>query len=172
MLNTEILGCQLYGTECKSWGGKKHVKCTISESLSFSDSDVCTLPKFNQKGNTSVCRTCEDSTKWRCDDGFCIDSKNHRDGIPDCDDGSDEKPSKLILHSTLFYEWRTFLNLIVLTKHYCLLHHFLRLPKYTFFIFYLNSSFENVEGRNNHNGLDWRWNLPIFFLSMFYREGK
>ena len=100
MLNTEILGCQLYGTECKSWGGKKHVKCTISESLSFSDSDVCTLPVFNDKNNTSQCRSCigqdnvVDPNQWRCDDGYCIDSKKHHDGIPDCEDGSDEKPGK------------------------------------------------------------------------------
>ena len=97
----------MYGTECKSWEGKKHVKCIVSESLSFSDSDVCTLPKFNLKHNTSMCRNCEEPNKWRCDNGYCIDSEKHRDGIPDCEDGSDEKPSKLIIPPNLFYNGRT-----------------------------------------------------------------
>ena len=86
------LGCHMYGKECKSWNGKMHVKCRVPEELSFSDSFVCTLPTYNEKNNSSACRKCEDENNWRCDDGYCIPKEKYRDGIPHCEDGSDEKP--------------------------------------------------------------------------------
>ena len=82
----------MYGKECKSWNGKMHVKCRVPEELSFSDSFVCTLPTYNEKNNSSACRKCEDENNWRCDDGYCIPKEKYRDGIPHCEDGSDEKP--------------------------------------------------------------------------------
>ena len=107
-------GCELYGTECRSWGGLKHEKCQVPESLSFSSSVVCTLPQFNLMNDSSACRNCTDLHKWRCDDGYCIDQRLHRDGIPDCADGSDEKPGKyytfylhllwLVFRSTFIYK--------------------------------------------------------------------
>ena len=97
-----VLGCELYGPGCKSWLGQEHVKCLVSESLSLSDTIICTLPEFLPKNNGTVqevfnsCRNCtiDSGHGWRCDNGFCISADKHRDGIPDCDDGSDEKQSK------------------------------------------------------------------------------
>ena len=73
-------GCELYGSDCKSWGGQEHVKCLVSESLSFSDTVICTLPQSlplsenNEPGLKASysCRNCSEPSEWRCDNGFCI----------------------------------------------------------------------------------------------------
>ena len=96
----------MYGKECKSWNGKMHVKCRVPEELSFSDSFVCTLPTYNEKNNSSACRKCEDENNWRCDDGYCIPKEKYRDGIPHCEDGSDEKPGMFSEALKLVYSKR------------------------------------------------------------------
>ena len=93
----------MYGTDCKSWGGQEHVKCLVSESLSLSDTVICTLPQYlphSENNETGLkasysCRNCSEPSEWRCDNGFCIKRDKLRDGIPDCDDGSDEHHSDL-----------------------------------------------------------------------------
>ena len=67
------------------------------EELSFSDSTVCTLPIYNDEKDSSSCRKCKNQNNWRCDDGFCIPIEKYRDGIPHCEDGSDEKPGMLLM---------------------------------------------------------------------------
>ena len=88
----------LFFTECKSWFGKKHVKCQNNDS-------VCTLDglEFNSCRNCTFSNTSLlepnlilDPSKWRCDDGWCIDGDLKADGIPHCKDGTDERPSKCI----------------------------------------------------------------------------
>lgn len=84
----ETLGCDLFPEEnCKSWYGQKHVKCTIKEE--GVQRILCTEPIFKERNS---CRNCTNSSKWRCDSGWCIDRNKIQDGIPDCpDDISDEQ---------------------------------------------------------------------------------
>ena len=58
---------------------------------------ICTRPEFK---NHNICRSCENSRKWRCDSGWCIDKTELRNGIANCGDLSDEEFSKLqnLLH--------------------------------------------------------------------------
>lgn len=77
---------------CLSIGGKEHLRCEaepnkhICIALEIRDS-----AGFN-KTDPASCRKCKNSTEWRCDDGRCIAGVLHRDGKPDCLDGSDEIP--------------------------------------------------------------------------------
>jgi len=57
--------------------------------------EVCTTMELameaNRSGNLSVCRSCTEEEDWRCNDGRCIKETDRRNGIPDCEDNSDEE---------------------------------------------------------------------------------
>ena len=56
---------------------------------------LCTEPIYKERNS---CRNCTNSSKWRCDSGWCIDRNKIQDGIPDCpDDISDEHYGKKTL---------------------------------------------------------------------------
>ena len=58
---------------CKSWFGQEHVKCSVPKSLSFSDAEVCTPPKYMPSTNGSVDMT-ESTSKVASSCRKCIAS--------------------------------------------------------------------------------------------------
>jgi len=83
-------GCNTYPHnpgDCYSWGGESYSMCLGMKG-------VCTTLEFaqeaNSTGNVADCRKCPEMGGWRCNDGRCIKDSEYRNGIPDCDDESDE----------------------------------------------------------------------------------
>ena len=84
----EYDGCNRYPDldtgNCSSWFGQYHRLCEV-ESVS-----VCTLDHLADTGAEEECRQCVDHHQWRCDNGWCINKTLVRNGVYDCEDGSDE----------------------------------------------------------------------------------
>ena len=56
---------------------------------------ACSLPDLLEEGKCRACLRNDyeneiDETKWRCDDGTCINKNDTKNGILNCPDGSDE----------------------------------------------------------------------------------
>jgi len=85
----EYDGCNRFPNDtdaCPSWGGERYIRCPAT-------ADVCITPYLAATTNESdpdSCRACKDPTEWRCNNGLCINGTLHRNGVPDCIDGSDE----------------------------------------------------------------------------------
>ena len=82
---------------CDSLGGKRHFQCPGDRAVCI-PGDLTLAPDFNSSSGES-CRLCQDRTKWRCNDGRCINATLYRDGRPHCWDGSDEVPFKIYWYS-------------------------------------------------------------------------
>ena len=83
---------------CTSWGGLKHVLCPANEVTCIPETMVAGV---NVSDPATCHTTCPDTSMWRCDDGRCINETLHRNGIPDCRDGSDELPFHIYWYSIL-----------------------------------------------------------------------
>ena len=76
---------------CPSWFGLPHQPCLVeTRSERIALLPLCTLPQLADSGSIEECRRCEEPDQWRCNNGWCIDKKNLRNGRQDCQDGSDE----------------------------------------------------------------------------------
>ena len=108
-----VSGCNLFpDTNCPSHFGKKHVQPGPLHKLCDEDSKyneiACSLPELLEE---EQCRACLrnvygneiDETKWRCDDGTCINKNDTKNGILNCPDGSDELRSMCNFFDTNYY---------------------------------------------------------------------
>ena len=88
-------GCNMFPDQsdgCLSIGGERHLQCPAEPDKTVCVSwAILNSAGFN-KSDPASCRECRNKTEWRCDDGRCIPGPLHRDGKPDCLDGSDEIP--------------------------------------------------------------------------------
>ena len=86
---------------CESVGGERHLLCPAEPNKSVCVSwEIFNSPGFN-KSDPASCRQCRNSSEWRCDNGRCISDLLHRDGKPDCLDGSDEIPFNIYWYYVL-----------------------------------------------------------------------
>ena len=92
----EYQGCNSYPElpgepRCPSWFGLRHQPCLLeAESERIALLPLCTLPRLADSGSIEECRRCEEPDHWRCNNGWCINRTNLRNGRQDCQDGSDE----------------------------------------------------------------------------------
>ena len=91
-----VSGCNLFpDTNCPSHFGKKHVQHKLCDEDSKYNEMACSLPDLLEEGKCRACLRNDyeneiDETKWRCDDGTCINKNDTKNGILNCPDGSDE----------------------------------------------------------------------------------
>ena len=108
-----VSGCNLFpDTNCPSHFGKKHIQPRSLRELCDEDSMynemACSLPELLEKGQCRACLRNDfgneiDETKWRCDDGTCINKNDTKNGILNCPDGSDELRSEFNFFDTNYY---------------------------------------------------------------------
>ena len=82
-------GCNSFPNDtnaCTSWGGQRYIPCPASKDIL-----ICITSDIEiTADDPNSCRTCHDQDSWRCNNGLCINETLHRNGSPDCIDGSDE----------------------------------------------------------------------------------
>ena len=90
----EYQGCNSHPEapgNCPSWFGLRHQPCLVEmKSERIALLPLCTLPRLAHSGSIDECRRCEEPGHWRCNNGWCINNTNLRNGREDCPDGSDE----------------------------------------------------------------------------------
>ena len=95
----EEKGCNFFNDqECKSLGGRNYSRCT---ELSSDDPLICTDQKVDPGAGKIACRQCPEKDEWRCNDGQCIHRNKTRDGVQDCEDGSDEEVLPLTFYNVV-----------------------------------------------------------------------
>merc|ERR1712110_564678 len=65
----------------------------------FNDTKICS--RFSTYSTLLSLSSCSDH-QFTCGDGHCLTMKYRCDGIPHCDDGSDEKESRILVQNNMF----------------------------------------------------------------------